>query len=84
VRRGGRQDHGAGGGGFLLLYCEEEHQPAVREAFSAQGIREMRFGFDVAGTRVLVHDPESAEMEVELPARGVPLLTQETFADGKT
>jgi D-glycero-alpha-D-manno-heptose-7-phosphate kinase len=48
---------GAGGGGFMLLYCEEENQPAVREAFAAHGIREMRFAFDFNGTRVLVNDP---------------------------
>lgn len=48
---------GAGGGGFLLLYCEEEHQPALREVFAAEGIEEMRFGFDTCGARVLVRDP---------------------------
>jgi D-glycero-alpha-D-manno-heptose-7-phosphate kinase len=48
---------GAGGGGFMLLYCDEEDQPAVREAFAAHGIREMRFAFDFNGTRVLVNDP---------------------------
>jgi D-glycero-alpha-D-manno-heptose-7-phosphate kinase len=48
---------GAGGGGFMLLYCDEENQPAVREAFAAQGTREMRFAFDFNGTRVLVNDP---------------------------
>jgi D-glycero-alpha-D-manno-heptose-7-phosphate kinase len=48
---------GAGGGGFMLLYCDEEYQPAVREAFAAKGIREMRFAFDFNGTRVLVNDP---------------------------
>jgi len=48
---------GAGGGGFMLLYCNEEKQPAVREAFAAEGIREMRFAFDSGGSRVLVNDP---------------------------
>ncbi|HSM85417.1 MAG TPA: hypothetical protein VLT16_04675 [Candidatus Limnocylindrales bacterium] len=48
---------GAGGGGFMLLYCEEEKQAAVREAFAAEGIREMRFAFDFSGSRVLVNDP---------------------------
>ncbi|MCU1286032.1 MAG: hypothetical protein JWO13_2382 [Acidobacteriales bacterium] len=48
---------GAGGGGFMLLYCDEDNQPAVRDAFAAQGIREMRFDFDFNGTRVLVDDP---------------------------
>ena len=41
----------------MLLYCEEEKQAAVREAFNAEGIREMRFAFDSGGSRVLVNDP---------------------------
>jgi|SRR6185312_16999948 len=48
---------GAGGGGFMLLYCDEDKQQAVREAFAAEGIREMRFAFDFSGSRVLVNDP---------------------------
>src|ERR1017187_9937355 len=38
---------GAGGGGFLLLYCEAEHQPRVRAAFAVEGISEMMFKFDL-------------------------------------
>ena len=48
---------GAGGGGFLLLYCEYEHQPAVRDAMHAAGVREMTFGFDTQGAQVVVNDP---------------------------
>jgi D-glycero-alpha-D-manno-heptose-7-phosphate kinase len=48
---------GAGGGGFLLLYCEEESQPAVRDALAEFGVQEMRFDFDFNGARVLVNDP---------------------------
>lgn len=48
---------GAGGGGFLLLYCDEENQPAVRQALSAQGSTEMPFAFDSHGSQVLVNDP---------------------------
>jgi D-glycero-alpha-D-manno-heptose-7-phosphate kinase len=48
---------GAGGGGFLLLYCDEDKQAAVRDAFAAEGVREMRFGFEFGGARVLVNDP---------------------------
>jgi D-glycero-alpha-D-manno-heptose-7-phosphate kinase len=48
---------GAGGGGFLLLYCEREHQPAVRDAMHKAGVREMAFGFDSQGAQVLVNDP---------------------------
>ena len=48
---------GAGGGGFLLLYCEAERQTAVREAMHTAGVREMTFGFDTQGAQVVVNDP---------------------------
>jgi D-glycero-alpha-D-manno-heptose-7-phosphate kinase len=48
---------GAGGGGFLVLYCEKKHQPAVREAFAREGLREMSFQFDSQGSSVVVNDP---------------------------
>jgi len=48
---------GAGGGGFLLLYCERPHQPAVREAMKAQGVPEMAFAFDMQGAQAIVNDP---------------------------
>src|SRR5260370_40238682 len=38
---------GAGGGGFLLLFCEEQDQPSVREAMLGLGVRAMRLRFDV-------------------------------------
>ena len=48
---------GAGGGGFLLLYCESKQQEAVRKAMVAEGIQEMAFTFDFQGTQVIVNDP---------------------------
>lgn len=48
---------GAGGGGFLLLYCESEHQQAVRSALHVEGINEMSFAFDNNGAQVIVNDP---------------------------
>jgi D-glycero-alpha-D-manno-heptose-7-phosphate kinase len=48
---------GAGGGGFLLLYCEKPYQDAVRQALSREGVREMTFGFDMQGAQVVVNDP---------------------------
>ena len=48
---------GAGGGGFLLLYCEVEEQPRLRAAFAAEGISEMMFKFDFGGAQLLVDDP---------------------------
>lgn len=41
---------GAGGGGFLLLYCDEEKQDAVREAV---GLRELNFRISRLGSRVV-------------------------------
>jgi D-glycero-alpha-D-manno-heptose-7-phosphate kinase len=48
---------GAGGGGFLLLYCEPEFQESVRSALHAEGVREMAFAFDNNGAQVIVNDP---------------------------
>lgn len=45
---------GAGGGGFLLFYAEE--RDALRRAMSAAGLREVRFGFDHEGSKLLVRD----------------------------
>jgi D-glycero-alpha-D-manno-heptose-7-phosphate kinase len=41
---------GAGGGGFLVLYCPLAKQSAVRAALS--GLKEVDFQFDRAGARV--------------------------------
>ncbi len=48
---------GAGGGGFLLLYCEETYQEAVRRAMIAEGVQQMAFAFDWQGAQVVVNDP---------------------------
>ncbi len=44
---------GAGGGGFLLLYCPPVAQGEVRAAMVRVGFRELSFVFDVEGGRVL-------------------------------
>lgn len=46
---------GAGGGGFLMLYCPEEHQNDVRSALKKLGLQQMRCAFEFEGTRVLLH-----------------------------
>ncbi len=48
---------GAGGGGFLLLFCPRDRQRAVREALGGFGLKEMRFHFDMSGARVVYDDP---------------------------
>ncbi|HYA23172.1 MAG TPA: hypothetical protein VEF05_03375 [Terriglobales bacterium] len=48
---------GAGGGGFLLLYCEPQFQTEVREAMRQEGIHEMTFSFDMQGAQAIANDP---------------------------
>jgi D-glycero-alpha-D-manno-heptose-7-phosphate kinase len=48
---------GAGGGGFLLLYCQPQHQQDVRDALVPLGAREMGFEFDFQGAQVVADDP---------------------------
>ena len=42
---------GAGGGGFLLVYCPKEHRDRVRAALS--GMRELPFRFEQDGSKVI-------------------------------
>ncbi|MEE8413315.1 MAG: GHMP kinase [Dehalococcoidales bacterium] len=42
---------GSGGGGFLLLYCEENNQVKVRETLS--NLREADFKFEPAGSKIV-------------------------------
>lgn len=48
---------GAGGGGFLLFYVEDEYKPAVRQALSH--LMEVPFNFENVGTSVLYYAPET-------------------------
>lgn len=43
---------GAGGGGFLMLYCEER-KAELREAMRRAGLRELRFRLDFEGSKVV-------------------------------
>ena len=42
---------GAGGGGFMLLYCPEGRRQSLRDALS--GVRELPFGFERDGSKVI-------------------------------
>lgn len=44
---------GAGGGGFLMLYCPEAYQEAVTEALEGTGLRRMGFAFDTGGAQII-------------------------------
>jgi D-glycero-alpha-D-manno-heptose-7-phosphate kinase len=43
---------GAGGGGFLMLYCED-NKTRLREAMRGAGLRELKFRFDFEGSKVV-------------------------------
>ena len=44
---------GAGGGGFMLLYCPPERQPAVRDRLRQIGLKELPFSLERDGTKVI-------------------------------
>jgi D-glycero-alpha-D-manno-heptose-7-phosphate kinase len=46
---------GAGGGGFLMLFCAPEYQDGVTCALEAAGLRRMGFHFEHGGARVLMN-----------------------------
>jgi D-glycero-alpha-D-manno-heptose-7-phosphate kinase len=46
---------GAGGGGFLMLYCREQYQDAVTSALSRLGLQRMDFRFEQTGAQVLMN-----------------------------
>jgi D-glycero-alpha-D-manno-heptose-7-phosphate kinase len=46
---------GAGGGGFLLLYCHEQLQEAVTRALENRGLKRMSYRFDQLGATVVLN-----------------------------
>ena len=46
---------GAGGGGFLMLYCPSERKGALRQVMSEAGLREMSYDFDFEGAKTIVN-----------------------------
>ncbi len=46
---------GAGGGGFLLLYCHEHAQEEVTSALESRGLKRMNFRFDQQGAMVVLN-----------------------------
>jgi D-glycero-alpha-D-manno-heptose-7-phosphate kinase len=51
---------GAGGGGFLLLYCEPENQDRVTDALAGRGLIRMDFRFESGGAMVIVNHMSSS------------------------
>ena len=46
---------GAGGGGFLMLFCAPDYQDAVTLALENEGLKRMEFHFETGGAHVLVN-----------------------------
>lgn len=46
---------GAGGGGFMMLFCEEGRQESVTGVMQAEGLRRMDYTFDSGGAQVLLN-----------------------------
>ena len=46
---------GAGGGGFMMLYCDEPKQDAVTKALEDRGLKRMNFRFDQQGATVILN-----------------------------
>ena len=46
---------GAGGGGFLMIYCPTHKKQDVRQALTKQALQEVKFQFEFEGSRVLLN-----------------------------
>lgn len=70
---------GAGGGGFLMLYCHEYAQDAVTRALEGRGLKRMNFRFDRQGATVVLNvtnfsqqwvapfaEPEVQELQLQI------------------
>lgn len=64
---------GAGGGGFLLLYCPPERQPQVRAAMAQCGLQELAFDFDSDGAQVFQPVPQILRRPVPTSLRAIEL-----------
>jgi len=45
---------GAGGGGFLMFYCEND-KDRLRKIMTKEGLREVRFGFEREGSKIVIN-----------------------------
>ena len=45
---------GAGGGGFLMFYCED-NKDKLRKTMAKEGLREVRFGFEPEGSKIIIN-----------------------------
>ncbi|MBI4406250.1 MAG: galactokinase, partial [Deltaproteobacteria bacterium] len=69
---------GAGGGGFFVFYTNNRHRQ-LRRAMLAEGLRELRYRFDMEGSKILVnfadgrtrHDRMEKEAEIRSHDLGI-------------
>ena len=57
---------GAGGGGFLLLYCSAHRQEAVQTTMAHLGLQELTFDFDFTGALVLAASEPGTQLSSQL------------------
>lgn len=65
---------GAGGGGFLMLYCPSGKAGAVTAALEAEGLRRMDYRFEAGGARVLLN--AGLRLNLDLNAGRIAALSQ--------
>ena len=63
---------GAGGGGFLMIYCHEQAQKAVTKALEEHGLKRMNFRFDQQGAVVVLNVANFNHLWVAPYAEAVP------------
>lgn len=74
---------GAGGGGFLMLYCPPQCQKAVRATMAGFGLRELAFDFDFSGAQVLAAvEPARVRGQVPLSPVRVEALSSARLRPG--
>ncbi len=66
---------GAGGGGFLLLFCPPDRQAEVNRRLRDRGLQQIRFHFDFQGAHILLNS-EDPSQERQLQGAGLWVLEQ--------
>ena len=46
---------GAGGGGFLIFYCENGKKSELRKEMISAGLKEIKIRFDFQGSRIVAN-----------------------------
>lgn len=62
---------GAGGGGFMLLYCPEPYQTAVTDVLQQAGLHRMDFKFDFEGAQVTFSNHPTSALDHKLDSKQI-------------